>query len=435
MRQNRKRGTSRRKFIAQTTSGVAAAVAAPSLNVAAGDGFHVGSNERLRIGLVGCGGRGTQAVLNAFAADPDSELVAMADAFPDRIELYHKELLDNEASASRTRVDPERMFAGFDCCERLVESGVDVVILATPPFFRPAQLRTVVEAGKHVFCEKPVAVDPPGVRSVLETCELAATKGLSVVSGLCYRYDIGVNAVMKQILEEQAIGEIRAIQENYLTGTLWHRGSNPNWSPMEYQMRNWLYFNWLSGDHIVEQHIHSLDKAMWLMNDEPPETAYGTGGRLVRTDERWGNIYDHFSTVFEWKNGVKMFSHCRQMAECMNDTEDYVIGTKGSAKILRKTIFDDANNPTWKFREKTDSMYDVEHQHLFRSIREGKPINDGKFMSYSTLLAIMGREACYTGKRIKWSELMRSGDRLGPSELKFGDYKPADVPLPGDRGW
>ena len=420
--------TNRREFMASTSAALAAAsTIEPKLG-----SVHNSVDDKLRIGLVGCGGRGTQAVLNALRADKNTEVTALADAFMDRVEISYKSLQENETAAGRLNVPKERMFDGFDCCKNLVDSGVDVVLLATPPYFRPEQMKTCVEAGKHVFCEKPVAVDPPGVRDVLASCELASKKGLSIVSGLCWRYDIGVNAVMDKILDEKMLGEIRTIQENYLTGTLWHRGDKPEWSPMEYQMRNWLYFNWLSGDHIAEQHIHSLDKAMWLMGDEPPETAYGSGGRLVRNEEKWGNIYDHFSTVFEWKNGVKMFSFCRQMAGCMSDVDDYVIGTKASAKVLRKEISDESG-VIWKFgKQKTPGMYDVEHQHLFKSIRDGKPINDGKYMSYSTLLAIMGREASYTGKKIRWSELIKSEKRLGPKKLEFGNYRPDKVAMPGE---
>ena len=434
---NKQNQLNRRQFVSTSTSaaiaastiaGTAASTIAKTLPV------HNSVDDRLKIGLVGCGGRGTQAVLNALGADDNSELVAVADAFQDRIDSCLENLKENERSANRMDVPKERQFTGFDCCDRLVEWDVDVVILATPPYFRPAQLKAAVAAGRHVFCEKPVAVDPPGVKQIMETCEVAKEKGLSVVTGLCYRYDIGINAVMKEILEKRAIGDILAIQENYLTGTLWHRGNKPEWSEMEQQMRNWLYYNWLSGDHICEQHIHSLDKAMWLMGDEPPVSAYGTGGRQVRTNPRWGNVYDHFSTVFEWANGVKMFSNCRQMANCLNDVNDYVVGTKGTARVLSREIKTEGK-VTWEFKEKTDSMYDVEHQHLFRSIREGKPINDGKIMSQSTLVAIMGREACYTGGRVKWSTLKESTKKLGPETLEFGDYTPAPVAQPGGDAW
>ena len=226
-----------------------------------------------------------------------------------------------------------------------MDTDIDVVLLCTTPHFRPVQLRAAVEAGKHVFCEKPVAVDGPGVRDVLATSKMAAEKGLNLVSGLCWRYDLGVLETMQRI-QDGAIGDIRSIQENYLTGTLWHRGQDPSWSEMEYQMRNWLYFTWLSGDHIVEQHIHSLDKALWLNGDVPPARAFGLGGRQVRTDDKWGNIYDHFAVCYEWESGVKAFAYTRQMSGCYNNVDDYVLGTKGSAVILRNTIENDEG--TWK---------------------------------------------------------------------------------------
>jgi predicted dehydrogenase len=236
-------------------------------------------------------------------------------------------------------------------------------------------------------------------------------------------------------IKDGAIGDIKMIQENYLTGTLWHRGDKPEWSQMEYQLRNWLYYNWLSGDHIAEQQIHSLDKGLWLMDDVPPASCYGSGGRLVRTNEKWGNVYDHFATVFEWEGSdVKMFSQCRQMAGCFNNVDDYVVGTKGSAKVLSWEITNEQGTQNLQQKGKP-SMYDVEHQHLFRSIREGKPINNGTYMSYSTLMAIMGREACYTGQKITWDELMASETRLGPTNYEMGDYEPAPVAKPSSDNW
>ncbi len=423
---------SRRKFLKTATT----AAVGTSILASAGPsfGFHNGVNDTLRIGLVGCGGRGTGAIINALTADPNTQVTALADAFPDRIDLCIKSLAGSKDVQGRINVPPEHQFTGFDCCNNLVQANVDVVLLAAPPYFRPEHLKAAVAAGKHVFCEKPVGVDAPGVRSVMETCKEAEKKGLSIVSGLCWRYDNGVNAVMDQI-KSGAIGDIKTIQENYLTGTLWHRGSNPDWSQMEYQMRNWLYFTWLSGDHIAEQHIHSLDKALWLMGDRPPAKAYGCGGRLVRTNEKWGNIYDHFATVFEWDNGVKTFSCCRQMAGCFNDVEDYVVGTTGAAKILKNEIYNDKGDVAWKFEGDKPSMYDIEHQHLFRSIREGKPINNGTYMSYSTLMAILGRQASYTGQEIKWGDMMASDQKLGPKQLTWGDYEPDKVAKPGDGAW
>ncbi len=425
----------RRGFIATSAKIAAAgsigAVSLPRLAM----GYHHGVNDTLKIGLVGCGGRGTGAVVNAAAADSNVQIVALADAFTDRMDSCLEELktqrTDNNVPLNINVADDHK-FSGFDCCEKLVASDVDVVLLATPPHFRPAHLRACVDANKHVFCEKPVGVDVPGVKSVLESCQIAAGKGLSVVSGLCWRYDTNVKEMVRRI-QDGAIGEIRSIQENYLTGTLWHRGDNPKWSRMEYQLRNWLYYNWLSGDHIAEQHIHSLDKALWLMGDKPPTSCYGTGGRLVRTDPMWGNVYDHFSCVFEWDDSdVKTFSHCRQMADCFSDVDDYIVGTKGTAKILKGEI----NNADGKQNVKQPGaldMYVSEHIELFKSIRAGQPINNGEYMSHSTLMALMGRDACYTGKRIKFEDYMKSEVRLGPDSYEWNDYEPDPVAKPGTK--
>jgi predicted dehydrogenase len=326
-------------------------------------------------------------------------------------------------------VTPDREFSGFDAYKQVMASDVDLVLLCTPPHFRPAHLRAAIEAGKHVFCEKPVAVDAPGVRHVLESTEMARSKNLNLVSGLCWRYDLGVKDTMKQI-QDGAIGDIVAIQENYLTGTLWHRGRKPEWSEMEYQMRNWLYFTWLSGDHNVEQHIHSLDKTMWLMNDQPPLSCFGLGGRQVRTGPEWGNIFDHHAVCYEWANGVKSFSYTRQQAGCSNITEDYVLGTKGQAKILKHEVTSGDN--TWRYRGDKPSMYDLEHVALFKAIRNGETINNGIYMSQSTMLAIMGRMATYTGQTITWEDAMNSKEALGPQSYSWGPFEAKPVAMPGE---
>ena len=310
----------------------------------------------------------------------------------------------------------------------MVDSGVDVVLLAEPPHFRPISLRYAIEKGKHVFCEKPVGVDGPGIRSVLESTELAKQKNLNLVSGLCWRYDFGVRETIKRI-KDGAIGDIVAIQENYLTGPLWHRGRKPEWSEMEYQLRNWYYFTWLSGDHNVEQFVHSLDKSVWLMNDTPPVKCFGLGGRQVRTEEKWGNIYDHHAVCYEWPNGVKSFTYTRQMASCKSGTEDYVLGAKGRALILAHSITGPEGE--WKYKGEKPSMYDQEHRELFAAIRDGKTINNGVYMSYSTMLAIMGRMACYTGQEITWDMAMKSQENLSPEKYEWGDVKIPTVALPG----
>jgi predicted dehydrogenase len=413
---------SRRSFL-QTSSAVAIGGTLASLGAI--PMVHAQGSGAINVALIGCGGRGTQAAINAMRADLNNRLTVMADLFPDRLDQSRKGL--TRQLDQQMRVTDDTAFTGFDGYKRVMESDAKVVLLCTTPHFRPLHLKAAIDAGKHVFCEKPVAVDAPGVRSVLKTCEEAKEKGLAVVSGLCWRYDNAVRETVKRI-QDGAIGDIVAIQENYLTGTLWHRGKRPEWSDMEYQIRNWLYFTWLSGDHNVEQHIHSLDKAMWLMGDKPPVSAVGLGGRQVRTGEEYGNIYDHHAVIYEWANGVRVFAFTRQMAgeKMFNETDDIVLGTKGQARILKNEIT--GTNP-WKYpREKKQAdpgMYDAEHAELFASIKAGKPINNGLYMSYSTMLAIMGRMATYTGQRVTWDEAINSQLDLTPKSYEWG---PVELP-------
>ncbi len=421
------KNTSRRDFLQKSSAAVVGGSLAGTL--ASARTVHAAGSDVLKVGLIGCGGRGSGAAVNAMRADPNLQLVALADAFEDRLG-HCKKILERQIG-NKYAVTDEQCFVGFDAYKQLLETDVDVVLLCTPPHFRPAQLKAAIEAGKHVFCEKPVAVDPTGVRSVLETVELAKQKNLSIVSGLCWRYDLGVRETMSRI-KDGAIGDIVAIQENYLTGTLWHRGRKESWSEMEYQMRNWLYFAWLSGDHIVEQHIHSLDKALWLMDDEPPVSCMGLGGRQVRTDDKWGHIYDHFAVCYEWANGVKTYAYTRQMKDCFNQVEDFVLGTKGSAKVLAHEVASQGSDQEkWKYSGPKPSMYDVEHKELFAGIRSGKILNNGEYMSYSTLLAIMGREACYSGELITWEQAMNSEQDLTPKAYAWADVAVPAIAIPG----
>jgi len=416
---------SRRGFLFNSTAAVIGGSVAATL--AHSRSVHAAGTEKpLKVALIGCGGRGTGAAVNAMRSDKNVKLTALADAFPDQV-THCRQVLSRQLG-EQFAVPPEQEFSGFDAYKQVMASDADVVLLCTPPHFRPAHLRAAVEAGKHIFCEKPVAVDAPGVRHVLASSEMAKSKNLNLVSGLCWRYDLGVKETMKQI-QDGAIGDIVAIQENYLTGTLWHRGRKPEWSEMEYQTRNWLYFTWLSGDHNVEQHIHSLDKAMWLMNDQPPASCFGLGGRQVRTSEEWGNIYDHHAVCYEWANGVKCFAFTRQQAGCSNQTEDFVMGTKGSAQILKNEVT--SGEKKWRYRGDKPSMYDLEHVELFKAIRSGETINNGTYMSYSTLLAIMGRMATYTGQNITWDAALSSQEVLGPSKYEWGKIDVPTVAMPG----
>ena len=326
-------------------------------------------------------------------------------------------------AGDKVAVQPDHCFVGLDAGDKLIQSGVDVVLLCEPPHFRPMHLKAAIEAGKHVFAEKPVAVDAPGVRSVLATAEEAKKKNLNLVVGLCWRYDYGVRETMKRILDG-AIGDIHAIQETYLAGPVWERPRQPDWTEMVFQLRNWYYFTWLSGDFNVEQHVHSLDKAAWAMHDEPPVRAWGMGGRQVRVEPKFGNIFDHHAVVYEYQNGVHVYSYCRQIPGCYSDVSDQFIGTKGRANILQHKI--EGENP-WHYTGPKPNMYDVEHQELFAAIRSGKTINNGEYLARSTMLAILGRMVNYTGQALTWEQAINSQQSLAPAKYAF-DAAPPILP-------
>jgi predicted dehydrogenase len=275
-----------------------------------------------------------------------------------------------------------------------------------------------------------VAVDAPGVRSVLATCREAKNKNLAIVSGLCYRYEHAKRETMKRV-HDGAVGDIVALHTTYNTGFLWSHKRQPDWSDMEWQVRNWLYFTWLSGDHNVEQHVHSLDKMAWAMQDEPPLRAVGTGGRQVRTAEDFGNVFDHHAVVYEYKNGVKLFAYCRQQDGTDKDVSDYVLGTQGTCEVMKHRIT--GKNKWQDVKEKgfKDDMYQNEHNELFASIRAGKPINNGDYMAKSTLLAIMGRMATYSGQVINWEMALNCQEDLTPAKYEFGELPVALVARPG----
>jgi predicted dehydrogenase len=284
-----------------------------------------------------------------------------------------------------------------------------------------------VDAGKHVFVEKPVAVDAPGVRSVLASVDEAKRRGLSIVSGLCYRYDVPKKETISRI-HDGAIGKVLAMHVSYNTGSLWMHPRKEEWSDMEWQLRNWLYFTWLSGDHNVEQHVHSLDKAAWVMRDEPPVKAIGLGGRQVRTGPEFGHIFDHHAVVYEYADGTRLFAFCRQQAGCAIDVSDYIIGTKGTADLMRHTM---TGETEWRYRGAKPNMYQAEHDALFASIRSGMPINNGEYMTRSTMLAILGRMVSYTGQSISWQDAINSSQDLTPAKYEFGPLPVAPVALPG----
>ncbi len=399
-------GTNRRAFLKRTT---AMAAVAPFIRVA--PRTFAANSETLKVGLVGCGGRGTGAASQALHADPNVVLHAMGDIFEDRLKLSTEQL--KKEHSERMMATPDTSFLGFDAIDKVLASGVDVVILATPPGFRPYHLKKCVEAGKHVFTEKPMSTDGPGIRMVLEAVAAAKAKKLAMVAGFCWRYNPAERQIFQRIHDGQ-IGQPMALQNTYNTGSLWVKPRQPDWNDMTYQLRNWYYYTWLSGDHLVEQAVHSIDKMQWAMRDEPPVKCVALGGRQVRTGAEFGQIYDHFSVVYEYANGARGYHFSRQQPNTASDNSDYFIGTKGVAQIKAfGPLMITGDNP-WRLRsrEGLENMYQVEHNEMFASIRKGEPLNDGIRMAYSTLVAIMGRMAAYTGQEITWEQAMNSQQNL-----------------------
>jgi predicted dehydrogenase len=385
----------------------------------------------IKVGLIGCGGRGTGAALQALKADPGVRLTALADVFADRLDSSLATLKKMTAVANRIDVTPATSFVGLDAYQKVIDSGVDVVLLASTPAFRPEHFRAAVAAGKHVFCEKPVAVDGPGSRSVLASAAEAQRKNLSVMSGFCWRYDPRMRATVAQI-HAGAIGDLRAIIATYHTGTLTTKfpgTRTPGQTDLEWQLRNWYNFTWLSGDHLVEQAIHNVDKIAWLMKQEMPTQAIAVGGRTVPA---YGNTYDNFSVAYEYASGVRATLSCRQHDGVYNEVTDYVMGTEGIFSNGRLATQGITGKTNWKYTGPTRDMYQVEHDELFAAIRAGKPVNDGISMAHSTLMAIMGRMAAYTGQVVTWDRALNSEEVLVPATLDWNAPRPvAARAIPG----
>lgn len=415
---------SRRAFL-KTTGAAAAALPLSSTFAFAG------GQDKLRIGLVGCGGRGSGAIRQALAADPGCVVTALGDAFADRAEGCHAGL--QKQMPERMEMTDAQIFTGFDAYLRVLEH-VDVVLLATPPGFRPQHLRAAVEAGKHVFCEKPVAVDAPGIRSVLESARIAKENSTSLASGFCWRAYMPKRAVYEQI-HSGAIGDVKMIFADYLTGELWSKKAQAGWSDLDFQVRNWLYWNQLSGDFIVEQAVHSIDKMMWAKKDEVPLHATALGGRQVRTDAKYGNVYDHFGVLYEWADGTQGLLQARQTNGCTMENIDRVVGSKGTAHIdgwANKMVID--GETPWTWGGASNDMYQTEHNELFADIRAGGGrLNQGEAMAHSTMAAILGRMSAYTGQRLTWEQAIASEEALTPSDWAAAGALDSQVAMPGRK--
>jgi predicted dehydrogenase len=412
----------RREFIKTSAMAIGATVAANLINNAA---YAAGSDE-IRIGLIGCGGRGTGATENAFNSAPGVKLVAMGDAFKDRIDESKATLA--KKNADKLAVKDELSFTGFDAYEKVINAKeVNYIILATPPGFRPQHLKAAVAAGKNIFTEKPVAVDGTGIRSVLETYEQAKAKNLAIAAGTQRRHQTGYVETMK-LIHGGEIGDIVAARCYWNQGGLWKKERQANWSDLEWQLRNWLYFTWLSGDHIVEQHVHNIDVVNWAMQGHPV-SATGMGGRQSRTSPDYGHIFDHFAVDYEYENGTHLMSMCRQVVGADGNVSEALVGTKGKCQVNRYQI---SGAKSWRMeREKDNDPYVQEHTDLIASIRGGKPINELKQVAESTLTAIMGRMSAYTGKVVTWEQALNSQESLMPAKLEWGTMAVPAIAIPG----
>ncbi|TWU28940.1 Gfo/Idh/MocA family protein [Novipirellula artificiosorum] len=386
---------------------------------------HAAGSDVLRIGLIGCGGRGCGAANNIMAVYPGARLVAMADLFEDRLEAGLKSL--SSTYPDQVDVAHENRFDGFDGYERLLETDIDVVLIAAASHFHPEMTRAAVEAGKHVFTEKPHGIDVPGAKRLLEACDLAKEKNLAMVSGLCWRYSPHVREAIQHV-HNGMIGEVVAIQENYLSQPYVKRPRQPEWSELEYQFRNWYHFNWLSGDQTSQQLIHSLDKASWVLGDVPPLKAWGLGGRQVCTSDDYGDQFDSHAIVYEYETGQKVFAFCHDRPDCYSATSDIVYGTKGRLFMPRwneTSITDLKGNELWKYKGENVSMVENEQRALVESILSGNPINNRSYMFTSTMLGILGQMACYTGQEVTWE--MALGSTL---DFRLKEYKwDAEAPI------
>ena len=421
-------GTSRREFVKASTLAASGAIAVAAKLCPA---VHAVGSDLIKVGLIGCGGRGTGAASQALMADSHVQLTAMGDAFEDRLQLSLKSLNKIEGLESKIDVPPERQFVGFDAYKQVLASGVDVVLLTTPPHFRPLHLQAAVAAGKHVFAEKPCAVDAAGVHSVLRSCEEAKKKSVSVVSGLCLRYHYPYREAVHRI-QDGAIGDVRTLLANDYRGPIWVKPRQPEWTDMHWQMQNWYYFTWLSGDFNVEQHVHNLDLCAWAMGDQYPVKAIGMGGREVRKGPEFGNIFDHHSVVYEYASGARLISNTRQIEGCKSDISVTILGSKGTAHLTeRRNGVRISAQDEWGYSGEEKNLYQVEHDELFASIRAGKTINNGEYMAKSTLLAIMGRMATYTGQEITWDMAWNSKEDLSPPQYEWGDLATVEVAVPG----
>jgi myo-inositol 2-dehydrogenase / D-chiro-inositol 1-dehydrogenase len=425
---------------AMSRRGFMATTAAASIGFLTADALHprtvrAAGPDVIRVGLIGCGGRGTDAVRDCASAAEGVELTAMGDLFQDALDESFGRL--SGSLKKKFNVTRDRCFTGFDAYEKVIASGVDMVILAAPPHFRPPHYKAAVEAGKHVFMEKPVAVDPAGVRSVIETSDLAEKKNLAVVAGTQRRHQNAYLEVMNRV-RDGWIGKIVSAEAYWMSGCpwwdrgpeLWRKKAEKGWTEAEYQYRNWFHFAWLSGDIIVEQHVHNLDVVNWAVG-APPVKAIGSGGRAARFGEGRGDIYDHFSIAYEYPDGVHAVGMCRQFEKSSDQVSERIVGTRGVALFWGADSRIEGDRP-YRFEGESPNPYVQEHADLIASIRAGKPLNEGRRIAESTLTAILGRMVAYTGRSVNYDWALKASKLdLSPRKYEFGDLPVSEAAVPG----
>ncbi|QDT14722.1 Gfo/Idh/MocA family protein [Alienimonas californiensis] len=402
-----------------------AAAAGAALGVTPLAGAHVQEGGPLRIGLVGCGGRGTGAAAQALRAEPNAVLVGVADPFQDKIDRCLQGLAVSDV-ADRVKVTPETAFLGLDGYQKLIAMQPDVILLATPTYYRPEHLEACVDAGIHTFFEKPVAVDAPGVRRVLDTIQKAKETNVGLLGGLCWRYDTRMVDLVKR-LQDGAIGDFVAldsIRHSDYERTLPKRDE---WSDTEWKLRSWYNLIWLSGDFIVEQFVHDLDMLCWAKG-EYPQSCIATGGRINRVGEANGNIYDHFACVYTFGDGVTMHATTRQQPGTPGKYRNLVYGTKGTSDLMKFQI---TGENEFRNRDRgVTQMHQAEHDVFFAALRKGETPNDVDYMALSTLCGILGRDAAYTGEEISWEQMLTSNKQYGPDTVSSMDQQLEVPPTP-----
>lgn len=418
----RGQGGTRRDFL--KNSAVAASAAVAGIHALSRNAYAAGG-DIIRVGMIGCGGRNTGAAVQALTADPGARLVAMCDIFMDRVKAKRERL--QLQMKEQVQVDDDHCFAGFDGYKHVIESS-DVVLIANAAKFHPFHSMAALQAGKHVFVEKPHGIDPAGIKLMQAAAELAKEKGLCLVSGLQSRYHTGYVETVKRI-HDGAIGDVISIEENFLRAPYVIIERAPGLSEVEWQCSTQYHFRWLSGDDVPQSLVHNLDRSSWVLHDTAPVKCHGLAGRSSMTQPIYGDVFDHHSVVYEWENGVRVYAFCRTTEGCYNNASSIILGSKGQASILECRIWGENE---WRWEDQCDP-YQIEHDVLFKAIRAGEPVNNGDYMARSTMIGIMGQLSCYTGQELTWEQVNTSGFAYPPSPEECHDGMEPPV-VPGEDG-